>query len=159
MIFATVGSHPSFRFERLLRGLESLPGDDLVVQYGPGRPPTNAREAVRWMPFDLMLERISRASRVVSHAGVGTLLCAIDAGHVPVVLPRMRRYGETVDDHQLELARALGDAGRVVLVEDAAWLAGAVATAPARGSAQDARGAELIAAVRAELLGTSLESR
>lgn len=159
MIFATVGSHPTFGFERLLRGLEALPGNDLVVQYGPGRPPENAREAVQWMPFEQMLDRIGQASRVISHAGVGTVLCAIRAGHVPVVLPRLHCFGETVDDHQLEFARALADAGRVVLVERAELLAEALERAPGRGEAEAEEGNELVAAVRAELLASVAGSR
>jgi UDP-N-acetylglucosamine transferase subunit ALG13 len=153
LIFATVGSHPSFKFDRLLRALESVKTDDLVVQYGPGDPPANARRAERWMPFEEILAQMARASCVVSHGGVGTILCAVRAGRVPVVLPRLRRFAETVDDHQLELARALAETDRVILVEDATELADAIGRAPAPGSATDLGGAELIAAVRRELVG------
>ncbi len=151
MIFATVGSHPTFKFERLLRALEGLQGEELEVQYGPGRPPANAAEAVPWMSFAEIVEHMERASHVVSHAGVGTILCAIGAGHVPVVFPRLRRFEETVDDHQLELARMLVGTGRVILVESAEELAQALGEAPARGAASEGGGEALIAAVAAEL--------
>lgn len=152
MILATVGSHPTYRFERFLRALESLPGDDLVVQYGPGQPPTNAARAVPWMTFAEVVETMERADRVVSHAGAGTILCAARAGHVPIVFPRLERFGETVDDHQLELGRRLAADGRLILVEDGKDLAAAVAAAPPRGAAAGLDGADLIAAVRGELL-------
>ena len=87
MIFATVGSHPTFKFDRFLRLLDSLPGDDLIVQYGPGRSPINARHAMPWMPFEEVVEHMNSASHVVSHAGVGTILTAINAGHVPGCSP------------------------------------------------------------------------
>lgn len=151
MIFATVGSHPTFKFERLLRALETLEGEELDVQYGPGRPPANAAEAAAWMPFAEIAARMEGASHVVSHAGVGTILCAIAAGHVPIVFPRLRRFEETVDDHQLDLARQLAETGRVIVVESAEELAGAVRTAPARGAANDGGGEALIDAVAAEL--------
>jgi UDP-N-acetylglucosamine--N-acetylmuramyl-(pentapeptide) pyrophosphoryl-undecaprenol N-acetylglucosamine transferase len=150
--FATVGSHPSFRFDRFLRALESLPPGELVVQHGPGRPPRNATRAEPWMSFAEVVAQMERASRVVSHAGVGTILCAVRAGHVPVVFPRLRSFGETVDDHQLELGRRLAGDGRVILVEEEAELAAALAAAPPRGSGPTAAGEDLIAAVRAELL-------
>lgn len=152
MIFATVGSHPSYKFDRFLRALESVQVDDLTVQYGPGEPPTNVDRTVQWMSFAEILEQIDRASHVVSHAGVGTILCAIRAGHVPIVLPRLRRFGETVDDHQLELGRALASTGRVILVEDAGELGAALEQAPKRGSAMALDGDTLITAVRRELL-------
>jgi UDP-N-acetylglucosamine transferase subunit ALG13 len=151
VIFATVGSHPTFKFERLLRALEGLEGEELTVQYGPGRPPANAAEAVPWMSFAEIADHMERASHVVSHAGVGTILCAIGAGHVPVVFPRLRRFEETVDDHQLDLARMLVGTGRVILVESAEEMARALREAPARGAASEGGGEALIEAVAAEL--------
>jgi UDP-N-acetylglucosamine transferase subunit ALG13 len=155
LIFATVGSHPTFKFDRFLRALESVPNDDLIVQFGPGEPPANARRAVPWMSFAEVVEHMERASHVVSHAGVGTILCAVKAGQVPVVFPRLRQFSETVDDHQLGLGQALAETGRVVLVEDAATLASAIQQAPSRKSGSSLAGGDLVAAVRRELVGTS----
>jgi UDP-N-acetylglucosamine--N-acetylmuramyl-(pentapeptide) pyrophosphoryl-undecaprenol N-acetylglucosamine transferase len=151
VIFATVGSHPTFAFERLLRGLETLAVHELVVQHGPGEPPANAVVAVPWMPFEEIVESMDRADHVVSHAGVGTILCAIEAGHVPIVFPRLERFGETVDDHQLHLASALVETGKVILVEDAARLAPALAEAPPCGEGRPGGGEALIEAVLGEL--------
>jgi beta-1,4-N-acetylglucosaminyltransferase len=151
VIFATVGSHPTYRFDRFLRALEALPNDELIVQHGPGQAPANARRAVPWMTFAEIVEQMEGADRVVSHAGAGTILCAVRAGQTPVVFPRLQRYDETVDDHQLELARRLAEDGRLILVEDESELAAAVAAAPPRGAAAGLDGSELIAAVRAEL--------
>jgi UDP-N-acetylglucosamine transferase subunit ALG13 len=153
VIFATVGSHPSFRFDRFLRALEALPTDDLVVQHGPGTPPANARLAVPWMSFPEVLDHMSRAEKMVSHAGTGTILCATRAGQTPVVVPRLRRFEETVDDHQLDLSRALAETGRIVVVEDLGRLAAEVDRAPARGTAQPVGAGGLVEAVRQELLG------
>ena len=155
MIFATVGSHPTFAFDRLLRALETLGDEELVVQYGPGDPPQNATVAEPWMSFEEIVGNMARAERVVSHAGVGTILCAVQAGHVPVVFPRLERFGETVDDHQLHLASALVETGKLILVEEADALAAAVAAAPPRGEARQDGGEALIEAVRAELLQSS----
>lgn len=156
MIFATVGSHPTFRFDRLLEALETLGvGEELVVQHGPGTPPPNATVAVPWMSFEGIADNLARADRVVCHAGVGTILCAIRAGHVPVVFPRLSRFNETVDDHQLDLAKALVETGKVILVEEASELAPALALAPARGDVGQDGGGALIGAVRDELLQSS----
>jgi UDP-N-acetylglucosamine transferase subunit ALG13 len=155
LIFVTVGSHPTFKFERLLRALETIQGQDIEVQYGPGEPPANATEAVAWMSFEEIAAHMERASHVVSHAGVGTILCAIQAGQVPIVFPRLRRYEETVDDHQLDLAMKLVETGRVIVVESEEELAAALETAPARGAATAAGGEALIDAVGAELAQSS----
>ena len=152
MIFATVGSHPTFRFDRFLQALESLPGEELVVQHGPGEAPSNAAVAVPWMSFADYLDHVYQAEKVISHAGIGTILSATRAGQTPVVVPRLRRFKETVDDHQLDLARSLDETGRVVVVEDLDMLAAKVAAAPPRSNTLPTADSSLAEAVRVELL-------
>jgi UDP-N-acetylglucosamine transferase subunit ALG13 len=82
---------------------------------------------VAFLDFAELAALMDEAAVVVSHAGVGSILCALRAGHVPVVVPRLARHGETVDDHQLELARRLQANGLVTLVADAAELRAALA--------------------------------
>ncbi len=130
MIFVTVGTHHQ-PFERLLNGLDSL-DDDLVVQYGPGKPPANALRAEPFMSFDAMLKAFREADTVVTHAGVGSIICANREGHIPLVVPRRHELGEHVDDHQVELTRALAERGNVVAVWDVDTLAETVAAAPPR---------------------------
>jgi UDP-N-acetylglucosamine transferase subunit ALG13 len=152
VIFATVGSHPTFRFDRFLDALSTLPGDELVVQYGPGRPPAHAVRAVPWMPFSEIREHLDRADKVVGHAGAGTILCAAQSGHKPLVVPRLRAYHETVDDHQLHLATALAKRGTIILVDDLDELASTVAAAPARGASAPPDPSSIVGAVRDEIL-------
>lgn len=129
MIFATVGS-TQFPFDRMIRALEQLPDGQLSVQHGPVPPPPGAAEAQAFMEFPAVVEHMETAEVVICHAGAGSILCAFRAGHTPVVVPRLARYSETVDDHQLELARALAADGRVIAVEDLATLPEAVASVP-----------------------------
>ncbi len=131
MIFATVGSS-QFRFARMVRALESLPGERLFVQHGPAEAPAGARQAIAFMQFPDVVESMERAETVVCHAGAGSILCALRAGHTPVVVPRLKRFQETVDDHQVELGRALAAEGKALCVEDLDELAATVAAAPPR---------------------------
>ncbi|HVY77757.1 MAG TPA: glycosyltransferase [Solirubrobacterales bacterium] len=119
-------------FERLVRALEQLPGEQLLAQHGPVPPPAGAADSRAFMQFLEVIECMARADVVVCHAGAGSILCALRAGHTPVVVPRLKRYEETVDDHQVEFARALGADGKVIAVEDLSLLAEAVAGAPRR---------------------------
>jgi UDP-N-acetylglucosamine transferase subunit ALG13 len=50
-------------------------------------------------------------------------------GKRPIVVPRLSRYGETSDDHQLAFARRLAEAGLVTLVEEPERLPEALAAA------------------------------
>lgn len=131
MIFVTVGS-TQIPFERLVRALDGLPGEQLFVQHGPVPPPAKAARSTAFMQFPEVVESMREADAIVCHAGAGSILCALRAGHVPIVVPRLKRFGETVDDHQVELARALDAEGKVVAVEDVDLLAGLVAMARPR---------------------------
>lgn len=127
MILVTVGTNEA-RFDRLLEALAGLPaGTELFVQHGPSavRPPGAA--CTDYLAFDEMAEKMREARAVVTHAGVGSVLTALLNGTRPIVVPRLQRFGEAVDDHQLAFGRRAASAGLVTLVEDTATLADAVA--------------------------------
>lgn len=155
MIFVTVGTHGQ-PFQRLVDALEALPADELVVQYGHARPPRGVREARAFMPFPDVVDAMDRAEVVVTHAGVGSFLCAMRLGHTPVVVPRRADLGEHVDDHQSELIERLAESGSVIPVFDTRELPAAVAEVPPRRSGARASDGPLAAAVRAALLGRPL---
>lgn len=133
MIFVTVGTHQD-EFARMLSAVEALGERDLVVQYGNGHAPANARIAEPFMPFPRMIEYFDAAAHVVTHAGVGSILLAIRHGHHPIVVPRLSALGEHVDDHQVHLSRRLEATGRVRVVWPDQDLADALQVAPARGA-------------------------
>lgn len=156
MIFATCGSTP-FAFERMMQALAALPADDLVVQHGPNVPPPCAR-AYDFLPFGEIVELMREADAVISHAGVGSIMCALQAGHHPIVFPRLKQYGDGIDDHQAELAVALVERGTVIVATSGEELAAAVAAVPQRGAQRTLAGVELNAAVRAAIHGQSPRS-
>jgi UDP-N-acetylglucosamine transferase subunit ALG13 len=94
-----------------------------------------AVEGLEFAPYEEIVKLCTDATSVISHGGVGTIMTALGAGKRPVVIPRLAKFGEHVDDHQLQLARAFADRQLVVVVEDAALIADAIDRARAlRGS-------------------------
>jgi UDP-N-acetylglucosamine transferase subunit ALG13 len=132
VIFVTVGSNPTFRFDRLIDAVAQLDARDLVVQHGPATAPRGVAEAHQWLTFDQVLDFMDAADTVISHAGTGTIMCAANMGHVPVVVPRLKSFGETVDDHQVALATAFEQTGRVAVAWDVTSLPERVAQASKR---------------------------
>jgi UDP-N-acetylglucosamine transferase subunit ALG13 len=130
VILVTIGT--SDPFDRLLAAVARLPtGEEIVAQCGASIVrPANAR-CVSFLGFDELNALIKSARIVVTHAGAGSVLTALAAGRRPVVVPRLRRYGEAVDDHQVEFGRSLAVAGLVTMVEDPVDLPGAITAAPA----------------------------
>jgi UDP-N-acetylglucosamine--N-acetylmuramyl-(pentapeptide) pyrophosphoryl-undecaprenol N-acetylglucosamine transferase len=151
VIFVTVGSNPTFRFDRLIEAVGQLPSQELVVQHGPATPPSAVKEAHEWLTFEQVLDYMGEADAVISHAGTGTILCASNMGHVPVVMPRLKRFRETVDDHQVALATVFERTGRVAVVWDVASLPEQVARSSRRSSPSRPGGEGLQSAVRLAL--------
>lgn len=150
MIFVTLGTHHD-PFPRLIDALAELPPGDLVVQHGYSPPPHAAAEAVDFLPFADMVERIRAADAVVTHAGVGSILLCLQGGHTPLVVPRRRQNAEHVDDHQVELTRALAERGRVIPVWEVGDLPRLVAGLPPRTDPRPPTPGPLHEAVRAAL--------
>ena len=157
MIYVTVGTHHQ-RFDRLICALGPLAElDELVVQHGPAPAPREAHVAVSFVSPSAAAAYVERARAVVMHAGVGSFLVAWRAGHVPVLVPRLRRYGEHVDDHQAKLAQALKLAGEAIVVWDVARLGDGVRAVPPRRPRHELSPRALHAAVRRALDGEGLE--
>jgi UDP-N-acetylglucosamine transferase subunit ALG13 len=133
MVFVTIGT--SEPFDRLLRALPQLDGEELVVQAGESDLRPDGARCISYVPYEELVELIRAARVVVTHAGVGTIMTVLANGKRPVVMPRLARFGEAVDDHQLPLARRLAEDGFVTLAEDEAALADALAAdqAPTNG--------------------------
>jgi UDP-N-acetylglucosamine transferase subunit ALG13 len=132
--FVTVGNARQ-PFARMLRAVvviaDDLPGP-LFVQSG-ATPFHDSRFEIE--PFLSIAEferRVAQSELVITHAGAGSVITAVRAGKVPVVVPRLAVEGEHVDDHQTEFARELARAGRVVAVENVSDILAGVREARAR---------------------------
>lgn len=126
MLLVTIGTCEPF--DRLLSAIDELDVDEeLVVQTGLSTVHPRRASCFDFLAYDALADLVSRARVVVTHAGVGTILTVLAAGKRPIVVPRLRRYGDAVDDHQLELAERLALAGLVTHVQDPANLGAALA--------------------------------
>ncbi len=128
MIFVTVGTQ-EFPFDRLLGALDGV-DEELVVQGGPSTVRLEGATWFDYLSYPEVRDLASKARVVICHAGVGSVMTAVAEGKRPVVVPRLKRYRETVDDHQLPFARRLAEAGLVMLVEDASRLREAIVETP-----------------------------
>ena len=93
MIFVTVGSQ-KFPFDRLIKKVdqmvrEQLLAEEVFIQTG----------ASRHVPAELFAEWMENCTVLITHGGAGTMVDAVKRGKKTVVVPRLARYGEHVDDH------------------------------------------------------------
>jgi UDP-N-acetylglucosamine transferase subunit ALG13 len=66
-------------------------------------PPASGR-VVKMVTREEMVSLVQRASLVISHCGIGSLYMMLQYRKQVIFVPRVARYGEFSDDHQLQIA-------------------------------------------------------
>ena len=130
--FVTVGN-ATRPFKRLLEAVGKIAGElpqPVFVQYGAGSmsdcPGCTGAAFLDMAAFE---QHVREAELLILHAGAGSVIHAVRAGKIPVIMPRRARLGEHVDDHQEEFAEELAKTGKVMVAHDAATMTVAVACA------------------------------
>src|SRR4030042_1406476 len=107
-------------FDRLLKKMDELAGildEEVVMQIGhTDFRPQNAK----WFDFTTeagIKEWCKKAKVVVTHPAM-SILDAQGQGTPAIVVPRLKKYNEVIDDHQLDFAKELEKVGKVVAVYD-----------------------------------------
>ena len=116
-VLVTVGTNEA-PFDRLVAAATRLTDESVIVQHGSSKLRPHGARCVDYLPFEAFDALVSSSRVVVTHAGIGSVAAALAHGRRPVVVPRLHRLGEAVDDHQVSFARRLERAGLVTVVED-----------------------------------------
>jgi UDP-N-acetylglucosamine--N-acetylmuramyl-(pentapeptide) pyrophosphoryl-undecaprenol N-acetylglucosamine transferase len=108
-----------YGFRELLNRLIPVLPTDCEILWQTGT--TNVRglpiEPTPFLPESTLSSAIREADLVISHAGVGSALLAMKAGHAPLLVPRSARRGEHVDDHQQQVASELDRRGLATIYD------------------------------------------
>lgn len=103
MIFVTLGSQ-KFQFNRLLKSVDKLQTDEEIfaqIGYSDYKPQNyKYKEFVDREEFAAWEDK---ADIVITHGGTGAIIGAVKKGKKVIAVPRLARYGEHVDDHQIQL--------------------------------------------------------
>jgi UDP-N-acetylglucosamine transferase subunit ALG13 len=120
-IFVTVGTdhHPFDRLIEWVDGWLAVPrsiGVRCFMQSGASRRPLLAPSKRYVSPGDVRAAS-GRATAVVCQGGPGSIMTCRSQGVLPIVIPRRRRFGEAVDDHQVAFSRRMAAQQEVFLAE------------------------------------------
>jgi UDP-N-acetylglucosamine transferase subunit ALG13 len=118
MIFLTVGTQ--FPFDRLVKAVDNvlekrLIDEEVFAQIGETSYRPHNFESVASLEKKVFDERLKEASEVIGHAGMGTIRMALDYDKPLLVMPRRRKYGEVVNDHQVAIAQKFEELGHVLV--------------------------------------------
>jgi UDP-N-acetylglucosamine transferase subunit ALG13 len=120
MIFVTVGAQ--MPFDRLIQTIDewalSRARSDVFAQIGPSDYKAKFIETTRFIDPLGFAKRVEAARLIVAHAGMGTIITALEYGKSIIVMPRRGELNETRNDHQVATAKHLTKQGRVMIALD-----------------------------------------
>lgn len=113
MIFVTLGSQ-KFQFNRLLIAIDTLIEASVItdkvfaqIGYSDYRPKNY--QYVEFLDRDKFNEAIGACDIFITHGGTGAIINAVKRGKRVIAVPRLKKYGEHVDDHQIQLLKQFED--------------------------------------------------
>jgi UDP-N-acetylglucosamine transferase subunit ALG13 len=130
MIFVTVGTD-NHQFNRLLEEIDNLIKEgkikeEVIAQVGYSTYEPKYYKYFRFAPFKKILELNRKARIVISHAGAGSIITALEHNKPLILVPRMKKFGEHTDNHQIQIAKEFRKRGKAIVVFDIKYLGAAI---------------------------------
>lgn len=123
MIFVTVGTHEQ-PFNRLIEYIDrqkeqGVIKDEIIFQTGFSTYKPRCCKWNKWFPYQEMISNMEKAKVVVTHGAPASFIMPLQMGKIPIVVPRQKRFGEHVNDHQLEFCRIIANRQKnIIIIED-----------------------------------------
>lgn len=107
MIFITLGSQ-KFQFNRLLETVDILIDkkaitDEVFAQIGYSDYKPRNYKYQEFLDRDEFVEWEEKCDILITHGGTGAIIGAVKKGKRVIAVPRLAKYGEHVDDHQIQI--------------------------------------------------------
>lgn len=122
MIFITLGSQ-KFQFNRLLKKMDELIDqgvvqDKVFAQIGASDYIPKNYEYKDYLDRDEFARMTEQCDVFVTHGGTGAIVGALKNEKKVIAVPRLAKYGEHVDDHQVQLLKQFGNMEMIVACAD-----------------------------------------
>lgn len=121
LIFVTVGSR-KYPFDRLFKKIDELYEkgvltDLMFAQIGTSTYKPKHYEYRDFISQEEFLEKVKEADIVVSHGASGSIMKALNAGKKVIAVARLEKYGEHINDHQIQNNKAFESNGYVLVTD------------------------------------------
>lgn len=120
-IFLTVGTS-SIPFNRLIKFVDDIALElkDYTIfgQIGNSNYVPNNFKYERYLTNNEMIDCYRKSNIVICHAGTGSITNALTYSCKVYVMPRLKKYKENVDDHQLEIAENFNKIGVINIIDN-----------------------------------------
>jgi UDP-N-acetylglucosamine transferase subunit ALG13 len=93
--------------------------EEIFAQIGDSSYKPRNFESVASLEKEMFDNYVKQASGIIGHAGMGTITIAL-SNHKPLlVMPRLKRYHEVVNNHQVAIAKKFSELGHILVAYDA----------------------------------------
>ncbi len=118
MIFVILGTQDK-GFDRMLKEIDELIKDGIItnrviVQAGSTNFKSNEMDIIDYLPMQKFHEYIEEADIIITHGGVGSILDAIKHNKKVIAIPRLEKYHEHVNNHQIEIVEEFDRLGYIM---------------------------------------------
>ena len=122
MIFVTLGTNDE-SFERLLKAIDreiekGTIKEKVIVQAGCTKYKSKNMKILDLVPRDEFDKMISECDLLITHGGVGSILTGINHGKKVIAVPRLAKYNEHGNDHQLQIVENFSKRKYILAVKD-----------------------------------------
>lgn len=120
MIVVSLGTQKQ-QFTRALELVEKadvIKNEEIVVQAGNTKYQSARLKMLGFTPLEEFEDLLEKSDLVICHGGVGTIFSALKKGKKVLVVPRLEKYGEHINDHQIEICEMLYDMGYINYYKD-----------------------------------------
>ena len=122
MIFVTVGTQDK-EFRRIFDMVEEQIklgniNEEVVAQIGCTKFESKNIKTYKFMEKEEYNKFMKNARIVITHAGVGSLIEGLNLNKKMIVIPRLKEYGEHVNDHQLQILETFENRGHILAVRN-----------------------------------------
>lgn len=126
MFFVTLGTQ-KFQFDRLLSHIDNLIDMDIIrdkvfAQKGYSKYIPRNYECVDFLNHDEFNRYLNDCRILITHGGVGSIMSGLNARKKVIICPRLKKYGEHIDDHQTEIATKYAQLGYCLSVSESKTL-------------------------------------
>ena len=117
MILVLLGTQNN-SFIRLLEAIQKnidnkVITDEVIVQAGFTKFESKDMKVLDLIDKEELSKLQDRADFIITHGGVGSIISSLKKGKKVIVVPRLKKYGEHVNNHQIQIARRFEQEGYV----------------------------------------------
>ena len=88
--------------------------DEVIVQKGYTKFESKNMTLYSQLPAEEIQELTEKAELIITHGGVGSIITSIQKCKKVIVVPRLKKYKEHVNDHQLDIIKSFSDSGHII---------------------------------------------